>query len=294
MVFFSNEWCKECIKWSQFFCRARREGAMRWVMRMRSVRENKETVNNHTARWSKLLFGCVKYRKKTKTCSFSSPASRKKKNYMLKNEAIAPQLCKIIWSLSDRWLNPRACPPQAMYMIIRFTNSEIVNIPHASLSHSLTILSSLFFFNLWTKIKTTRQTRVNVCDCSVVDEQFAADLISVYSFLSKIRIQICCLFTAQPTGATTTAATAFTLCVASEHIFITNWILMRIITQCLVVCLDLMHRRHWWWTKHMQFRQILFIKLMLIIMFWCSPLAAILSHYMHSVDAANTKNGRTP
>lgn len=153
MVFFSNEWCKECIKWSQFFCRARREGAMRWVMRMRSVRENKENVNNHTARWSKLLFGCVKYRKKTKTCSFSSPASRKKKNYMLKNEAIAPQLCKIIWSLSDRWLNPRACPPQAMYMIIRFTNSEIVNIPHASLSHSLTILSSLFFSIYERKLK---------------------------------------------------------------------------------------------------------------------------------------------
>lgn len=95
----------------------------------------------------------VAWNTEKKTCSFSSPASRKKKNYMLKNEAIAPQLCKIIWSLSDRWLNPRACPPQAMYMIIRFTNSEIVNIPHASLSHSLTILSSLFFSIYERKLK---------------------------------------------------------------------------------------------------------------------------------------------
>lgn len=263
-------------------------------MRMRSVRENKETVNNHTARWSKLLFGCVKYRKKNKNLFvFFSCFPKKEKLHAQKRSDCSAALQNnliVIWSLTqstcmsatsnvhdntfyEQW-NCQYSPRQ----FVSFINNFVFT----------------FFFNLWTKIKTTRQTRVNVCDCSVVDEQFAADLISVYSFLSKIRIQICCLFTAQPTAATTTAATAFTLCVASEHIFITNWILMRIITQCLVVCLDLMHRRHWWWTKHMQFRQILFIKLMLIIMFWCSPLAAILSHYMHSVDAANTKNGRTP
>lgn len=103
MVFFSNEWCKECIKWSQFFCRARREGAMRWVMRMRSVRENKETVNNHTARWSKLLFGCVKYRKKNLFVFFSCFPKKEKLHAQKRSDCSAALQNNliVIWSLTQ-------------------------------------------------------------------------------------------------------------------------------------------------------------------------------------------------